>query len=217
MITSAIKQIELFKITDEDSGSVTYGFDQEWYRMPWQRMAGCGPTTVAGILYYLCNTHAGFGSISCAPTRKSSAALMQDVWKHVTPTMRGIPSTDILIKGIESFAQRHRLDMGIDFIDIGKQHRPDLATLLGFISQSLRNDVPVAFLNLNNGGEKKLYSWHWVTIVSLTCSEDGGSAFVQIMDEGRLIQIDFALWLRTTTLGGGLVSFCEARTAGIAS
>jgi hypothetical protein len=72
---------------------------------------------------------------------------------------------------------------------------------------ALRNDTPVAFLNLNNGAEKQLYSWHWVTIISLEYEEDGNTAFADILDEGLIKKIDLAGWFRTTTLGGGFVSF----------
>jgi hypothetical protein len=71
----------------------------------------------------------------------------------------------------------------------------------------LDNDVPVAFLNLCNGEEKNLDKWHWVTIISIEFDDDKCSSAVEILDEGMVKKIDIPLWYRTTTLGGGLVSF----------
>jgi hypothetical protein len=76
-----------------------------------------------------------------------------------------------------------------------------------FLEGALQQDSPIAFLNLCNGDEKNLQSWHWVTIIALEYSEDGNSAFIDILDEGLIKKIDLLLWYKTTTHGGGFVYF----------
>ncbi len=92
-------------------------------------------------------------------------------------------------------------------LDIPKNRfqRPELSAVSEFLENSLSKDLPVAFLNLDNGDEKRLDSWHWVTVIALDYERDGAAA-VKILDEGRIKQIDLALWLQTTSLGGGFVS-----------
>jgi hypothetical protein len=80
-------------------------------------------------------------------------------------------------------------------------HRPSFAELSNFLDDALSNDVPVAFLNLCNGGEKNLDRWHWVTVIS---RED---TLARILDEGVVKIVDLALWRDTTKQGGGFVWF----------
>jgi len=96
-----------------------------------------------------------------------------------------------------------------DFCDLPKDKslRPKLSQVLDFIQKALINDSPIAFLNLCNGEEKNLCQWHWVTIISLEYADDKKSAFIKILDEGLIKEIDIALWYNTTTLGGGFVYF----------
>lgn len=87
------------------------------------------------------------------------------------------------------------------------QERPSLSAVMEFIRSGLKEDVPIAFLNLDHGDEENLESWHWVTIAGLYCSEDGQVVQVFICDEGITKQINLKLWLETTVQGGGLVYF----------
>ena len=79
--------------------------------------------------------------------------------------------------------------------------------VLAFIAQGLRQDVPIAFLNLDHGAEQRLESWHWVTIAAVDYSEEAQTAQIRICDEGITKKINLKLWLETTTQGGGFVYF----------
>lgn len=206
MRTFSLKQPNRFEIVDEKDGHVYYGFDQEWYASKWQRLSGCGPTTASTIFYYM------FGAGPEADkrlTRRESPAFLEKTWRHVTPTIRGIPSTELLCKGVEAYARANSLGLTLERFDLSRcrDDRPVFGELLRFLASSLSRDCPVAFLNLHSGEEKLLDSWHWVTVVSLDCEEDGSAAFLDILDEGMKKRINLAQWYRTTTLGGGFVSF----------
>lgn len=208
MRTASLKQPNRFEIVDETDGRIYCGFDQEWYASNWQRLSGCGPTTAATILYYLFGAGPG-NDAGKRLTRRESRAFLEKVWRHVTPSIRGIPSTELFCRGVKAYAEAHSLGLELERFDLprGRSGRPGLEKLLGFLVPSLSADCPVAFLNLHSGAEKLLDSWHWVTVVSLDYEEDGSAAFLDILDEGMKKRINLAQWYRTTTLGGGFVGF----------
>lgn len=211
MINVSVKNIKLFEVIDETAAATYCGGWQEWYGDVWKRMSGCGPTTVANIMNYLCRSCAG--CIDCPPLPKNDfQTLMEAVWRYVTPGVRGIPSTSALIKGAAGYIASENLDFTPEELDIPKNKnlRPAFAELAAFLSSSLKNDAPVAFLSLDNGKEKRLENWHWVTLLSLEYEEDGSAAFAGIADEGVLFRVDLKKWYDTSSLGGGFVRFARS-------
>ena len=208
MVEVSIKNMKLFEVIDEASAETFYGGWQEWYGVWWKRLAGCGPTTVTNIISYM--NRAGLADGGAAPLRKSEfVALMDDVWHYVTPSVRGIPSAAALTKGAAGYIAARKLALITEELDIPKNRllRPGLTKLSEFIAQSLENDIPVAFLSLDNGEEKLLDTWHWVTLLALRYEEDGSAAFADVADEGKLLHVDLRKWYDTTGLGGGFVRF----------
>lgn len=203
-----LKNPSLFEVPDGQNGRVYYGFDQEWYASEWQRRAGCGPTVVSTILYYIGRSRAipGIGS---PLSRGESPAFLEKTWRHVTPTISGIPSAALLCRGIRSYSEAEHLGIRAEPFDIprSRRARPVFSQLLSFLASALSGDVPVAFLNLHSGEERLLDSWHWVTVASMDYEEDGSAAFLEILDEGERKRIDLRQWFQTTTLGGGFVRF----------
>lgn len=202
---SSIKNLSLFKITDEISQNTYYGNNQEWYKSAWQRLSGCGPTAVANIIFYFSQTNPD--TVLSEPAKRDCLLLMEEIWKYVTPNMGGISSTGMLIKGVLKYIQAKELNITLDVIDIPKNRllRPDFQKILEFLVAALNKDMPVAFLNLHNGKVKELDSWHWVTVISL--EYDGDQAYADILDEGMIKKINLAEWFNSTIIGGGFVSF----------
>ncbi len=201
MTRISVKNPEYFEISDEITNEKYLGCDQQWYKKPWQRMAGCGPTVASNIILY----SKGIRGIS----KSESLAVMDEMWEHITPTMKGVNTTKIFYNGLVSFAAAREGALSYDAIDIPKKKeiRPSLENVINFIKASLEKDIPLAFLNLCNGKEECLDKWHWVTVVSLEYEEDLSSAIVEILDESIKKTINLLLWYETTTLGGGFVSF----------
>ena len=206
MITRAIRHPDAMKIRDEAAGVDYYGGDQEWFPTKYQRLSGCGPTVSATILHYL--RLRGESDPLPVCTREQFVAEMQDVWQYVTPGVGGIPSAKRLCDGLEKYAAAHR-PLRIASLDIPKKH-PPFGDALAFVDSALARDLPVAFLNLSNGGEPELSEWHWVTVVSLSYEPDGGSATVYILDEGVRKTVNFANWFHADKARGGLVCFSLA-------
>ena len=70
----------------------------------------------------------------------------------------------------------------------------------------IKLDHPVAFLNLDNGKESKLDTWHWVTIVGIEYNKNE-ELYATIADEGLLKTIDLSLWINSTSKEGGFIYF----------
>lgn len=208
MINKSLSTENLFRLYDESTDKTFFGCTQEWYNTEWQRKAGCGPTTASNIILYMSQQKPSFGENGKRYGKKEeSLALMEEVWQYVTPTNRGVNTTKLFYESLMGYMKSKGLNAAYRCIDVPEEtnKRPGFGKLLEFIGQALEKDAPVAFLNLCNGEEKNLDRWHWVTIISLDYTEDGESAFVNILDEGMIKRIDIALWYKTTVLGGGFI------------
>ncbi len=205
--TYALSRPESLHISNEDE-SVSFGLNQEWYGTNWQRRAGCGPTVASTVLLYL-NKVKGMPLPHSADSKAGCVGLMESVWEHVTPTMNGVNRLEILSEGVLALADCVGAGLSSHLLHVPTApcERPDLSHVVAFIAEGLRQDCPVAFLNLSNGKLHNLDDWHWVTIVSLEVGEDYQSVQAVMYDEGKSTQIDLKLWVETTLLGGGFVYF----------
>ena len=176
-----------------------YGGDQDWYGSPWRRGAGCGPTTVATITSYMQRA----GAERCVD-KSEFVAHMNDVWQFVTPTMFGLPKTSQVRRRVERLAAARGCPRTVTELEVPecRELRPSYERSAEYITQSLRRNVPVAFLCLDNGGQSQLDDWHWTTLVSL----DEDTATAEIIDSGRLFTIDLRQWLTNSNKGGGFVA-----------
>ena len=209
MTTKSIADPDLFKVFDEDTHEIYDGCNQNWYTTVWQRLSGCGPTVASNLIFYLYHNRQTPGLSQSPINKKNCLLLMEEIWEYVTPTVKGISTTKMFYEAVLSYAKSKGLDIEYHFFDLpqDKIRRPSLFEVLKFLDGALLKDVPIAFLNLCNGDEKNLDRWHWVTIISLEYTENGNQAFVNILDDGQIKQIDLALWYHTTTKGGGFVYF----------
>lgn len=194
---------ELLHISDH--GVIRYGANQEWYPTIWQRKAGCGPTVCSHLLWYLAKTRKGCEALCRhdATRREGFLELMKEVWHYVTPGLKGVNTTAIFSEGVSRYGAEKGVDLSCEALEVPALSavRPRVSEVMGFLVSILKKDLPAAFLNLSNGELKNLDSWHWVTLVAA----DPGKGTVMMLDQGSHREIDLALWLKTTTLGGGFV------------
>jgi hypothetical protein len=147
--------------------------------------------------------------------------MMDDVWEFVTPTMGGLPTTGHLIERIEKYIAARGGDFnaasgkfsaasgfpaGVREFAVSEKpsERSGFAGAAEFIDAALDDDVPVAFLCLDDGGETALDEWHWTTLVALDAGEDSATAL--IIDSGRLFEVDLYKWYHGNKKGGGFVA-----------
>ena len=196
-----------FTLTLPD-GTLRRGADQDWYRDVWQRRAGCGPTAAAMILDYLSCVWPELSGLTVtdARTTEDFLAQMEAVWPYVTPGTMGLDKPESFVLGCRSFALSRGAVLDGRILPIprrGKGLRPDLDQVRTFLVWALDKDTPVAFLNYSNGDLKNLDSWHWVPLIA--CRGEGDSLTVTALDGGEEKELDLALWLETSFLGGALV------------
>lgn len=200
---------ELLQVTDGQNG-LQYGASQAWYPSIFKRMAGCGPTTCANLLWYLAGSREACGALCVrdSASRASILALMTRVWQYVTPGMQGVNSTGILADGAVRYAADCGLSLSARTLDIPRlpATRPAWAQARAFVAGAIAEDLPVAFLNLSNGKVANLESWHWVTLVGI--DPQGRTAWMY--DQGKAQEIDLYTWLLTTAGGGGFVVLAPA-------
>lgn len=207
--TYTLTQPELLRFEDL-TGKPCLGLDQEWFRDAWQRRAGCGPTTAATLMTYLARTKPSLSSLAPEVPRTASDILpyMEAVWQDVTPTPMGVNTLALFTDGSRTYGARQGISLACRSLSIpglNQNKRPTLEHCISFIREALEADCPVAFLNYSNGALTNLDSWHWVPLIALTLG-DPDSCHCTILDAGRKHVIDFALWHRTSRLGGGFVS-----------
>ncbi|MDL2225624.1 hypothetical protein LJC20_05450, partial [Eubacteriales bacterium OttesenSCG-928-M02] len=168
--------------------------------------AGCGPTVGAHLIWYLSRTRMGYEGLCAfdANTRQGMLKLMQASWGYITPTMHGVNKTSILEQGIKKYARDRgkRVKARVLDIQIGEGKRPSMEEVSAFLVGAIGDDLPVAFLNLSNGKLNNLDNWHWVTLVGF----DPRTRMALMYDQGVHKEIDLALWLKSTLLGGGFVA-----------
>ena len=199
----SVHEPDCLQIAGESDQEPCYGCNQEWYETEWQRRAGCGPTVAATLFYYL------FRPDNRCYSKQEWLERMEEVWNYVTPTERGMPTTQRFYRSVLDYAATKQQSIDYFCCDVPEERadRPVLADLLQFLTEGLQGDAAIAFLNLCNGEEQNLHRWHWVTIIAVEHAADGSQALLKILDEGKIKTEDLALWLETTTLGGGFVYF----------
>lgn len=201
-MTAALFHQEYLQTIAPD-GHAAIGYDQEWYGLLWRRRAGCGPTTAANMLTYL--HRAGQLILPDVADPSMPEGLMDLCWNYITPTMWGLNTTglfrdgaDRLLASIGSLLRSQVLD-----VDKDERLRPTAGETAVFIEKGLAANSPVAFLNLSNGAVEHLDAWHWVTVLGL--ERQGANVVLRLLDNTNILSVDLALWLRTTTRGGGFV------------
>ena len=96
-------------------GTLCHGADQDWFPDPWQRRAGCGPTTASLIFHYLARQRSEF-----SPLRPEMGTEWTDflehmcrVWEYVTPRSHGLNRPEYMVEGMADSGFFHWLCMSI--------------------------------------------------------------------------------------------------------
>ena len=185
---------------------ISIGGSQEWYPDHWQRMSGCAPTTAANQMWYLSQAHTELSSLFNVgdATQERYVALQIKLFNYITPSRPGGTNTStIFTNGAVKYGKEHGISLLPHVLEIPMPHskRPQREDVREFFAAAFHADCPIAFMNLSNGNQSNLDSWHWVTIISI----DLDSMVTEICDQGSTLTIDFWAWLKSSLLGGALV------------
>ncbi|NLI22526.1 MAG: hypothetical protein GX418_13395 [Clostridiales bacterium] len=208
----SVSRPEFLCITDDQSGTASYGGDQAWYAEEWNRMSGCGPTCAANVTAYLARTRPGLRTLypGDAMTKRLFAQHMEEMFRFVTPGAMGLNRLDMFIEGMERFAASRGVRLIAHVFEVSgnmRRDRPPADALTAFVREGLEADCPLAFLNLTNGRVKNLQSWHWITVTAAEAGE--GTLVATASDEGKDIRLDLRLWYLSTRMHGGLIYYTE--------
>jgi len=195
-----IKFPEHFEIQLDQS--VHYGFNQEWYTTPWQRLSGCGPTTASSLLHYW------LLPIEKSPTKSEALHWMESLWSYVTPGIGGVYKIETFRHGVERYLSEHAIPHQVHCFKVAKQptYRKDFNELIAFLSNAFNQNSPVAFLNLHNGNETTWDDWHWTLAVGLVIDESAQEFKLELLDDGKILQGNLKTWYESTKHGGGFVT-----------
>jgi len=215
----SIAEPDLMNITNT-AGETFIGGSQDWYTDSWHKKSGCGPVAACNLMWYLFrknnlkSDYPDSSDYSDSPAYSGYSGysdylnIMTEMFGFVTPTFKGVDSSDIFVNGIMNYTSKHNIIIKPYTLEIPKKKgdRPNDDALKEFISTALKSDSPVAFLNLSNGTVSLLENWHWVTIIAI----DPDTMMTDIIDYGKIITINISEWLKTSMLGGALVYLKEA-------
>jgi hypothetical protein len=178
---------------------IHYGFNQEWYTTPWQRLSGCGPTTASALLHYWLLPQAS------APTQKEACAWMETLWSYVTPGIGGVYKVSTFQHGVDAYLKQNAIPSQVRALNVPKQKnlRPSLDAVMAFLQEALQADSPIAFLNLHNGDDQPWDDWHWTLAIGL--SVEGEHVRLHNLDDGKQLEGDLKRWLESSKHGGGFV------------
>lgn len=199
-----LSHFNLLTVQSPQGGSHTGG-SQMWFADAWKRTSGCGPTTASSMLWYLARSRQIDALCEVGNADKPCfLRLMDAVFACVTPRAIGVYSTKIFMRGVHRFGELRGVALKTRALNIPPLFwkRPKPEVMRDFILKALQQDLPLAFLNLSKGALTNLGGWHWVMLVAL----EPEAMTATICDHGITKEIDLGLWLKTSVLGGGLVS-----------
>jgi hypothetical protein len=189
-------------------GNEYFGCDQNWYKTTWQQIAGCGPSVAANILLYQQKS----GRIKLpfnVQSKEDFVALMEEVWKYVTPSKRGLFVLKHFCEGIHKLLHSLNEDMPCFALPISShiEKRPTIDQVIEFITTALKSNCPIAYLNLSSGNINNLPDWHWMTVIALEIVQNPDEVYLELYDNAEFRRINMNHWLSSTTLGGGFIYF----------
>ena len=168
------------------------GGSQEWYSKFWHRQSGCGPTNAALLVWYLAQTRPECASLcdAGAQSKDDFLRVMDEMFRYVTPGFHGVKTPAKFTRGVEKYAAVRGIDLALEELKMDQ------------IPSALRNDLPVAFLNLHSGNQRQLTGWHWMTVVAC----EPRTMRARCCDRGRVLEFSLREWRNTSRLGGAFVT-----------
>ena len=202
----SLRNPDLLHIETQSGASI--GGSQEWYADNWQRMSGCAPTAAANQIWYLSRSRA---ELSCLcgtgyTDQERYINLQSKLFTYITPSRFGGTNTsEIFTSGAVKYGEANGIQFQPQVMEVPRicSKRASRESVHSFFEAAFQVDCPIAFLNLSNGNQNKLDSWHWVTIICF----DMDTMVAEVCDQGYIIEVNFSEWLQTSLLGGALVYF----------
>ncbi len=116
MKSTHLVELNKLELIDQSSQETIFGFNQEWYKSKWQRLAGCGPTAASSLIYY------GLHQENSLDKNKA-IQLMETLWEYVTPGMGGVYKRSMFTDGLKRYFDKHQINAHIESIEVTKNKK----------------------------------------------------------------------------------------------
>jgi len=179
------------------------GGSQKWFKRYWQRKSGCGPIAASNLIWYMMQKRKNqINDSEIKNVQSEYIDLIHEMFQCFKPGIKGINTSALFVQGILRFAQMKEYTIHPYILDVprNKHDRPTADIVFDFISSGIREDSPVAFLNLSRGLLRELHNWHWMTILAIK-----PEMMIEISDYGKLNEVNISEWLDSSKLGGAFV------------
>ncbi len=156
-------ELEQFPRVRTESGTLSYGGSQDWYRTKWRRMAGCAATSAANLAaYYEVGVRPDWADgLSRGFTKEHYRQLMNTTFGCMKPGFMGFPWRDRYAKNFVCFAE----ERGMRFQASDLYGWTDTEEPFRFVKGAINDGNPVALLILTHRArELNDNTWHWMTI-----------------------------------------------------
>lgn len=200
--TVELNNIDDFIINDEFGASYNGG-TKVWYSEKGYKEIANGAAVIATILSYYARGWEYFGSLCTHDPKKKESFIkyMYDVIGYVSPGLVGIMAGDLTRCAKKYTASREFVFTSSELAIPGdKLSRPANRVLARFIRSGLERDIPVAFYNMGSGHVENVAKNNWVIIIKMNMQ----SGIMDVLDNGKIVKIDFQKWLKKTKMGGFL-------------
>jgi hypothetical protein len=160
-----IKQINSQLITVDDNGTAVLAANQQWFRMPFHSVSGCGPTTAAVILMYMAAVFPdqcrGAYPYALPAVREDFLSFMEAVREYVKPGLKGLTNERFFAAQTVAFAKAAGVSLTYYHV------MPSLSAALAFafIKKAVDEGYLPALLILRNPHrEISEFTWHWMPV-----------------------------------------------------
>ena len=185
-----LTHLDVLNIPLDEHGNVSVGCNQQWYGKKIQQWSGCGPTVATTMMMYI--NRQSFSS------KQMALQQMNDMFDYITPGFRGVHTLDLFTQGL-----KRKVSVEVNMLNIQSKPKTDFESIVNFIYEGLSLNRPVAFLNLHNGFQDSLESWHWVLIVGIYYKDE--FPMIEFVDNGEMKKMDLSAWYMMNRKRAGML------------
>lgn len=190
-----LAHLDILAIPTNQLGNVSVGCNQQWYKKRMRQWSGCGPTVATTMMMYL--------NRQSFSTKQAAVQQMNEMFDYITPGFKGVHTLERFTQGL-----KRKESVDVKTLWIESKPKTDFELIVNFIYEGLSSDRPIAFLNLHNGFQDPLESWHWVLIVGIFYKDE--FPIIEFLDNGESKSIDLSAWYMMNRKRAGLLYISES-------
>lgn len=141
---------------------VSYGGNQDWFKDPWAKKAGCASVSAMDIYTY-------YTSDETVHEKQLYLKGMEDMFSLMTPKNMGFPYAYLYARKLH-----HKLAENNIFVNYKVHRVPDTDVAIHIVKKAIVSGNPLGLLILKHRRWKLRHDiWHWVTIFGYRYTSQG--------------------------------------------